>query len=229
MAIGGNAYPPPGTGFLGLCTACVGHPAGGAVGFDANVTRSPEGVSFLAGCNGAFRKKVLQEVEGFDLSFFDGGEDVDISHRIRQRGHFIDYIPELTVFHKARGNIWNFIKLNIGVGITKFNLKRPSLFKLIFQPSFPVWSFLLFLTLIYLVKFPLILIVTLVIGWICYIMILYIGAKPYHLLVSRRKKIGIGILPILSIIPFLIYIRQICINLGQLKKFFQINYGTHNH
>lgn len=39
-AVGGNAFPPPGTRRFGLWSACVGHPAGGAIGFDANVRRA---------------------------------------------------------------------------------------------------------------------------------------------------------------------------------------------
>jgi cellulose synthase/poly-beta-1,6-N-acetylglucosamine synthase-like glycosyltransferase len=220
-AIGGNGYPPPKTGYFGKCVACIGHPSGGAVGFDSNVTRGDRGVDFMPGCNSAFKRKVLLNVGGFDPFFYDGGEDVDISRRIRQKGYYIDYIPELTVYHKPRTTLMEFIRWNIQVGITKYNIKRPSLIKLIFQPSFPLWSALFFSGLFFLfVNMSTLFIASLFILWPLSIIFLLFMAKPYSLLIKRRRKIGIDLFSIFTVIPFLIYVRQICINIGQIKKYY---------
>ncbi|MFQ6082958.1 MAG: glycosyltransferase [Candidatus Aminicenantia bacterium] len=221
-AIGGNGYPPPGTGYFGKCVAYVGHPAGGAIGFDANVTRTENGVDFIPGCNSVYRRKVLLDVGGFDPFFTQGGEDVDISRRMKQKGYFIDYIPELTVYHKPRDTLLGYIRWNIHVGITKFNIKRPSLLKLIFQPSFPLWSILLFFGFLFLLKIPALFISSLFFLWILSIIFLLVMAKPYALLIKRRRKIGVNLLSISTVIPFLIYTRQICINIGQIKKWLHV-------
>ena len=219
-AIGGNAYPPPGTGGFGLWTACVGHPAGGAVGFDANVTRSDRGISFVPGCNSAFRKSALLDVGGFDPDFFEGGEDVDVSRRLRERGYFLDYIPELTVYHKPRGTLMSYLKWNIQVGITKFSLRRPALGRLVLQPSFPLWlpAALLGIVGVGIAGRP-----AAALGiagglWALFIVVLLALARPFRLLIKRRKKIGVTLVTVMTMIPFLIYVRQAGINIGQIKK-----------
>jgi GT2 family glycosyltransferase len=221
-AIGGNAYPPPGTGRFGKWTTCVGHPAGGAIGFDANVKRSTCGVSFVPGCNSVFRKGVLLDVKGFDPDFFDGGEDVDVSRRLREKGHFLDYVPDLTVYHKPRGTLWSYLKWNVQVGMTKFSIKKPSLLQIILQPSFPLWSVGLFLAILFLGGS--LSVVFLLFGgfWLLFVVALCILARPFPLLIKRRKRIGIWLITVLTIIPLLIFLRQICINLGQIKKWLRV-------
>ncbi|MBM3285691.1 MAG: glycosyltransferase, partial [Candidatus Aminicenantes bacterium] len=218
-AVGGNAFPPPRTGRFGKWTACVGHPAGGAIGFDANVRRTEEGVSFVAGCNSAFRKKALLEVNGFDPRFQEGGEDVDVSRRLRERGFFLDYVPELTIYHKARDTLKSYLKWNISVGITKYNLSGPSLLKLVFQPFFPLWpAFLAALWVVFLWKHPFPAIFLFVGLWACFLAALFLGTRPFSLLLKRRKKVGVHLLSCLTVVPVLILLRQISINIGQLKK-----------
>ncbi len=226
-AVGGNAYLPPNADRFGRWTGCVGHPAGGAIGFDANVKRTAEGISFVAGCNSAFRKRALLEVNGFDPRFQDGGEDVDVSRRLRERGYFLDYVPEMTVYHKPRGTLKSYLKWNVGVGITKFNLSEPSLFSLIFQPFFPLWFFLsAVLGIVFFVKNPLLSIFLWPSLWISFIFALWLGTRPFPLLLKRRKKIGVHLLSCLTIVPLLILLRQLCINVGQIKKWVRIRRQT---
>jgi cellulose synthase/poly-beta-1,6-N-acetylglucosamine synthase-like glycosyltransferase len=219
-AIGGNAYPPPGTGRFGMWTACVGHPAGGAIGFDANVERSPNGIAFVPGCNSAFRKEALLDVGGFDPCFFEGGEDVDVSRRLKDKGYYLDYVPELTVFHKPRGTLAGYLRWNIQVGITKFSLRQPSLGRLIFQPAFPLWSLAAVtgIGLLGMNGLPLAALILTGTSSILYLGTLAVLAKPYRLLIMRRRRIGIRLITVLTVVPVLIYLRQVCMNIGQLKK-----------
>jgi GT2 family glycosyltransferase len=221
-AIGGNAYPPPGTGRFGKWTACVGHPAGGAIGFDANVKRSRAGVSFVPGCNSVYRKGALLDVKGFDPDFFDGGEDVDVSRRLREKGYFLDYVPDLTVYHKARDTLLSYLKWNVQVGMTKFSLKKPSLLQIILQPSFPLWSAGLFLAVLFLGGSLSTVFLLFGGSWLLFVVVLCILARPFPLLIKRRKRIGIWLLTIVTIIPLLIYLRQIGISLGQIKKWLRV-------
>ncbi len=218
-AIGGNGFPPRETGYFGLCAACIGHPAGGAIGFDANVTRSEKDIEFVAGCNCAFRREALSDVGGFSLDFDDGGEDVDISRRLRQKGYYLEYLPGLNFYHKPRGNLWDYIRWNFGVGVTKYNLTKPSLINLVLQPFFPLWSLLFLFLLLFLISPIEISGFILLLSWGIFLLVLYLKTKPFPLLVRRRKKIGIGLISILTVVPFLIYLRQILINIGQIRKF----------
>jgi GT2 family glycosyltransferase len=217
-AIGGNAYPPPGTSRFGRWSACVGHPAGGAIGFDANVTRGPEGVSFVPGCNSCFRKDALLDAGGFGPEFFDGGEDVDISRRLRKKGYYLDYIPELTVFHKPRPNLSRYLLWNVTVGVTKYNLQRPSLLRTLVLPGLLLSSALLLAALIVLSKSVSFFLLSSGSLWIAFLIVLLFAAKPYRLLVQRRKRIGVSWLAVGTAVPFLIALRQVGISLGQLKK-----------
>jgi len=222
-AVGGNAFPPPGTRRFGKWTACVGHPAGGAIGFDANVKRTAEGIPFVAGCNSAFRQRALLDVNGFGPRFQDGGEDVDVSRRLRERGYFLDYVPDLTVYHKPRRTLVSYLRWNVGVGLTKFNLIEPSFARLIFQPFFPLWPALsAALWIVFLWKHPFPAICLFAGLWVCFLAVLFLGTRPFPLLVKRRKKIGVHILSCFTVVPILILLRQICINIGQLKKWARV-------
>jgi cellulose synthase/poly-beta-1,6-N-acetylglucosamine synthase-like glycosyltransferase len=219
-AVGGNAYPPPDTGRFGKWTACVGHPAGGAVGFDANVERGRDGISFVPGCNSAFRKDALRSVNGFDPDFREGGEDVDVSRRLKQAGFFLVYIPELPLYHKPRGTPLSYWKWNVQVGITKFSLRRPSLGRLILEPSFPPWSAAIFLGIVFLASrgHPGAALALSAGLWVLFLGVLLFLAKPFRLLIERRKKIGVRLMTVKTVIPFLVYLRQVAINIGQLEK-----------
>ena len=68
-------YPPKDSSHIGLCIACLGFPAGGALGLSDN---DP-----ISTCNAIFIKKSLQKINGFDTSFSYGGEDTDLTRRLR--------------------------------------------------------------------------------------------------------------------------------------------------
>ena len=217
-AIGGNAYPPPDTSRFGRWSSCVGHPAGGAIGFDANVTRGPEGISFVAGCNSSFRKKALLDAGGFDPNFIDGGEDVDLSRRLRKKGYCLDYIPELTVFHKPRPDLLSYLRWNVAVGVTKYNLKRPSLATILLIPGILLCLALLLIIPPVLLKSALLFLLIPGSLWMAFLGLLIIAARPYQLLFRRRRKIGVSWPAVVTVIPTLIAFRQVWISLGQLKK-----------
>lgn len=72
-------------------------------------------VDVLAGAFMMIRKKVLDEVGGFDESFFMYGEDVDLSYRIQKAGYKNYYFPGTTIIHfkgesTKRGSL-NYVKV----------------------------------------------------------------------------------------------------------------------
>jgi len=217
-AAGGNAYPPAGTSKFGLWSACVGHPGGGAIGLDANVTRGKDGIEFAPGCNSVYRRTAIQSVQGFSPDFQDGGEDVDIARRMRAQGLLIDYIPDLTVYHKPRRTLRSYFRWNIGVGVTKWNLRRPGPIRIVLNPFFPVWPSVLLAGFLALPLFPWLTIGAMAGLWILFLLGLALATKPYPLLWRRRRKIGVSIPAVLFIVPALISVRQVGMSLGEWKK-----------
>ncbi|MCK5681942.1 glycosyltransferase [bacterium] len=222
VAIGGNALAPPQSNWFELCVACVGHPGGGALGLDANVKPGPQGISFIAGCNSAFRKSAIAAIGGFDADFQDGGEDVDLSRRLRQAGYRLDYIPELTLYHKPHTPFMYYIQWNIGVGLTKFSLGRPSLGKILFDPRFPLWSLIcIFYWLKWFFSATIPALIFLATIWVVYLKFLHRFSTPFQFLLKRRRKIGLDLCSTLTMVPFLVLVRQLAIGVGQLKKWYK--------
>lgn len=59
--------------------------------------------SYFVAANAAFKKAVLEEIGGFDEEFVrPGGEEVELCHRLYQRGYAITYCPEMVVLHRYR-------------------------------------------------------------------------------------------------------------------------------
>ena len=56
-------------------------------------------IDVLAGAFMMIKKEVLENVSGFDESFFLYGEDIDLSFRIQQAGYGIFYLGENTIIH----------------------------------------------------------------------------------------------------------------------------------
>lgn len=54
---------------------------------------SPSGAFFFT------RKKLLEELGGFDETFFMYGEDIDLAYRIKQYGYSIEFNPDFSVLH----------------------------------------------------------------------------------------------------------------------------------
>ncbi|NDJ52426.1 MAG: glycosyltransferase [Chloroflexi bacterium] len=61
---------------------------------------------FLVTANALYRKRCLQEVNGFQVGFaWPGGEDADISYRARQRGYYFILTPLAVIRHKHRDTL----------------------------------------------------------------------------------------------------------------------------
>lgn len=67
-------------------------------------------ISYLPTCNLLIRKRVLEEVGGFDSAFHPVGEDVDLVWRVLQAGHRVIYSPMGAVSHHHRATFVPFLK-----------------------------------------------------------------------------------------------------------------------
>ena len=218
-AVGGDAFPPEGTGWLGRCIAAVGHPAGGSLGLDANVTPGPEGVAFVAGCNGAYTKDALVQVGGFDPRFQKGGEDVYLFRSLRKAGYRIHYAPDMFLYHKPHEPLATYWRWNIGVGVTRWNLNRPGPLRMICYPWFPLWpALLLLLWLVTLVVFWPLGVVLAVVGWLKWLAVLRLFSRPYQLLWKRRTQTGVSRFAAWFVVPFLVLLRQVGMSIGEWRQ-----------
>jgi cellulose synthase/poly-beta-1,6-N-acetylglucosamine synthase-like glycosyltransferase len=80
-------------------------------------------------CNSAYRKRVLNEVGGFDETLWPG-EDVDLDYRIRQLGYKLIYNPRALVRHYRPGTYKGFARMMRRYGASAWHLfKRYGLFR----------------------------------------------------------------------------------------------------
>ena len=113
--VGGSAFPPKDSCYIGLCIACLGFPAGGALGLNKN-----DSISIG---NSIFYKKVLEDVNGFNPNMKYGGEDTDLTKRLKKKGYKIIIEPDLFVYHKTR-NFKEFLSWCFRRGKAKFHLSK---------------------------------------------------------------------------------------------------------
>ena len=91
---GGNAYPPENSPLIGKAISCLGYPAGGALGLSPN--------DLFSTCNAVLLKSALEEANGFNEYLLHGGEDTDLSARLKEKGHTLLINQESYVYHKTR-------------------------------------------------------------------------------------------------------------------------------
>jgi hypothetical protein len=78
----------------------------------------------LPGCNMAFYKWALTEINGFDPVFRKAGDDVDICWRLEQAGHKIGFSPSAFVWHYRRSTVGAYLRQQHGYGEAEALLVR---------------------------------------------------------------------------------------------------------
>jgi len=90
----------------------VAHAAGGPT----HVLISDDRAEHIPGCNSAFWKQVLEEVDGFDPVYDAAGDDVDFCWRVLQRGWQIAFHPAALVWHHRRAGFAAYARQQRGYG-----------------------------------------------------------------------------------------------------------------
>ena len=79
--------------------------SGGSWGRFARAATVTLAVAFLAsrfvGAGHAIRRKVFEAVGGYDDCLFFCGEEMDLCYRMLNAGYRIEYVPDVTILHKA--------------------------------------------------------------------------------------------------------------------------------
>ena len=115
--IGGPNLLPPDDSLV--AAAVMASPGG-----PAHVMLSDHQAEHIPGCNMAFYKWALQQVGGFDPTFHQAGDDVDLCWRLQQAGLKIGFRPAAFVWHYRRSTLGAYLKQQRGYGEAEALLVR---------------------------------------------------------------------------------------------------------
>ena len=114
--VGGPNIPPPST--------MIADAVGRAPGEPTHVLLSPTIAEHIPGCNMAFRRALLEEIEGFDVRFRTAGDDVDMCWRIQDAGGVLGFSPGAVVWHQPRTSVRGYVRQQLGYGRAEALLER---------------------------------------------------------------------------------------------------------
>lgn len=90
---------------------------------DNSVSR-PVKWSRLIGCNMAYRRRVLEDINGFDPKFWPGEEMIAAYIATSHKGYTLVFQPKAVLHHYPRASYWSFLKQMYGYGATRIRLIR---------------------------------------------------------------------------------------------------------
>jgi glycosyltransferase involved in cell wall biosynthesis len=93
-------------------------------GGPAHVMLTDRLAEHIPGCNMAFYKWALVEIDGFDPLFRKAGDDVDVCWRLQQRGYRIGFSAGGFVWHYRRSTVRDYLKQQSGYGEAEALLVR---------------------------------------------------------------------------------------------------------
>lgn len=108
-AVGGPNISPPAHNWIQACVAA-------APGSPSHVLVSDTVAEHVPGCNMAYWRWALLEIEGFDAEYRKAGDDVDVCWRLMQRGYLIGFSPSAIVWHHRRFTVEAYFKQQSGYG-----------------------------------------------------------------------------------------------------------------
>ncbi len=122
-AIGGHNFPPPEDDWIAGAVAL-------SPGGPAHVMLNDREAEHIPGCNMAFWKWALDEINGFDVIYRAAGDDVDVCWRLLQRGYKIAFSHAGFVWHYRRNTARAYLKQQRGYGVAESLLryKHPEYF-----------------------------------------------------------------------------------------------------
>jgi len=128
VAVGGPNLPPAENARIPACVAA-------APGGPTHVLIDDEVAEHIPGCNMAFTKQALEEIDGFDPIYRAAGDDVDVCWRLQNRGYPIGFSPAAMVWHFRRNTIKAYLKQQMGYGKAEAQLyfKHPIRFNMLGQ------------------------------------------------------------------------------------------------
>jgi len=87
-----------------------------APGQPMHVLESDQVAEHIPGCNMAFWREPLLQMNGFDPRYHAAGDDVDICWRLQQAGYWLTFAPAAFVWHHRRATPQAYFKQQSGYG-----------------------------------------------------------------------------------------------------------------
>lgn len=111
---------------------CCGEGEGGldevvvasAPGAPSHVLLKDDEAEHLPGCNLSVRKKVLDSIGGFDVTYRVAGDDVDFCWRLDEAGYRMGFSGAAFVRHQRRATLWGYFRQQYGYGKAEALLMR---------------------------------------------------------------------------------------------------------
>ena len=128
VAVGGPNFPPPEEALVPSAVAV-------SPGGPTHVLLNDDVAEHIPGCNMAFTKAALEEIQGFDALYTSAGDDVDLCWRLQNAGYPIGFSPVAMVWHFRRATVRTYLKQQMGYGKAEALLyfKHPFRFNLLGQ------------------------------------------------------------------------------------------------
>lgn len=128
VAVGGPNFPPPEDTLVPSAVAV-------SPGGPTHVLVNDDVAEHIPGCNMAFVKTKLEEINGFDVAYTAAGDDVDLCWRLQNAGYTIGFSPAAMVWHFRRNTVRAYLKQQMGYGKAEALLffKHPLHFNLLGQ------------------------------------------------------------------------------------------------
>lgn len=118
VATGGPNLPVP---TAGLVERAVAASPGGPM----HVLISDDRAEHVPGCNMAFQREELLEIDGFDPAYTAAGDDVDVCWKLLDRGYRIGFAPGAQVMHHRRDTVGGYLRQQRGYGKAEKLLSGP--------------------------------------------------------------------------------------------------------
>ena len=96
----------------GLAERAVAESPGGPI----HVLLTDDRAEHVPGCNMAFRRDALIEIDGFDPVYTAAGDDVDVCWKLLDAGHEIAFAAAAQVRHHRRDSVRSYLKQQRGYG-----------------------------------------------------------------------------------------------------------------
>jgi len=135
--VGGPNFTHPNDPFIAHATGYVFSSRAGSAAMSARYTNRGKAVketdeTGLISCNMFMRKKVVDEMKGFETKFFPNEEN-ELMHRVKVAGYRLLYVPNMTVHHHRRSTLKGFFFQSLFYGISRAQLvkEHPRVLKLL--------------------------------------------------------------------------------------------------
>jgi GT2 family glycosyltransferase len=156
-----------------------------------SLSKEEKSVGHIPSCNLCIRKRVLDEINGFDEAFVKG-QDLELNHRIKKAGYTLLYSPKITVVHYRKDSFRLFINQifkwsKAKIAIIKKHGMEGFVSHVYIWPVYAMLAFIIGLGFFYLINSILLYIILFFFGFISYFSLIVSEATQLTLLNKKKS------------------------------------------